>query len=572
VSILLTVYKRLLADVCVLSGVSLDAPEEITYDWVLKEGPLLDKEILRFIENGGESPCLPGWLVPLWDRFIITNDASYLKYLRQVLVFCYKAEYEPTKEQYEIAQSEFVNTDDCVRVWDSAFNSSLPHPVLSTARHTVTACGREIARKRKFREIVPSHGPGAVFPPRKPWEKSHFSTLYRPIMEYYPYDQFYCGIWSYWTDVMVAERSGTLHEEDEITANLIAVPKDSRGPRLICVHPAEAIWIQQGQRLVLEAAIDQFPLTRGKINFTDQSVNGQLALSSSKTRELVTLDLKEASDRMSAELVRYLFGETLYGWLSCSRARYVKLLDGRVIQLQKWAPMGNALTFPVQSLVFWALVHASILSRYGIDCTDIYVFGDDILYPVEYHEGVLRGLVLAGLVPNMAKTFARGLFRESCGVDAYNGEDVTPLRVRKQGINSTQDAVSYLDLAKRLRLRRYECCSAFIYQQLSQYLGRLPLSNNPDSSGFVEYVDIDWVHLMLMEPCMRFKRRFQVWGVPCLMVKGCTNTSYTRDWYHVQDSLIRLAHMGQEVSDRGTEYPYPYRARLTYGWTDCIMK
>jgi hypothetical protein len=33
---------------------------------------------------------------------------------------------------------------------------------------------------------------------------------------------------------------------DIIEAKLIAVPKDSRGPRLICVHPAESIWIQQG--------------------------------------------------------------------------------------------------------------------------------------------------------------------------------------------------------------------------------------------------------------------------------------------------------------------------------------
>jgi len=56
VSILLTVYERLLADVCVLSGVPLGAPDEITYAWVLKEGPSLDKAILRYIEYGGEIP------------------------------------------------------------------------------------------------------------------------------------------------------------------------------------------------------------------------------------------------------------------------------------------------------------------------------------------------------------------------------------------------------------------------------------------------------------------------------------------------------------------------------------
>lgn len=571
-SILITVYKRLLVDISILSGVHLDAPDEITDEWVLKEGPLLDKSILMFIENGGESPRLPEWLVPLWERFIISNDGVYLKYIRQVLVFCYKAEYEPSDEQLNSANNAFEETDEMVGIWNLAFSKSQKF-LHSTARQIVTSVVREIVRQGKFKNITPSHGPGAVYPPRKPWEKSRFLTLYRPICQYYPYDQFFCGLWSFWTETMVDNRSGVLTESDDIVANLIAVPKDSRGPRLICVHPSEAIWIQQGQRLVLEAAIHQFPLTRGKINFTDQSVNGGLALLSSRSKELVTLDLKEASDRMSSELVRYLFGETAYGWISCSRATHVKLLDGRVIPLQKWAPMGNCLTFPVQSLVFWALVYASIVSQYGENCTDIYVFGDDILYPVKYHEGVLRGLVSSGLVPNTGKTFVRGLFRESCGVDAYNGKDVTPLRAKKQGINSTQDAVSYLDLAKRLRRAGYECCAAFIYSELSRWLGeKLPLSNNPDSSGFVEYVDIDWVSLMVREPRMRFKRRFQTWGVPSLMVKASIYGGNTCDWYHIQDSLIRLTHMGDKISDRGTEYPYPYRARLKYGWTDCYMK
>jgi hypothetical protein len=572
VSILIPVYKRLLADIVVLSGVSLDAPDEITMDWVLKEGPMLDKQILMYLEGSASQPILPQWLAPLWGRFVITNDASYLRYLRQLLVFCYKAEYEPTKEQLEDANHVFEETDDMVGVWTSAFLRG-PNFIQSTARQIVTSVVREIARQGKFKNICPAHGPGAVFPPRKPCEKSRFLTLYRPIVEYYPYDQFFCGIPSFWTDVMVDGRNGELSEKDEIVANLIAVPKDSRGPRLICVHPAESIWIQQGQRQVLEAAIDQFPLTRGKINFTDQSVNGRLALSSSLSRELVTLDLKEASDRMGSELVRYLFGETVYGWISCSRATKVKLLDGRVITLQKWAPMGNALTFPVQSLVFWALVYASIVSRYGQYCDEIYVFGDDILYPVKYHEGVLEGLVSSGLVPNMAKTFKAGFFRESCGVDAYNGIDITPLRAKKQGINSTQDAVSYLDLAKRLRIGGYECCATFIYYMISNYLGyKLPISNNPDSAGFVEYMDIDWVQLMLREPSMRFRRTVHTWAVPSLMVKSCNDTRYTCDWYHIQDSLLRLAHMGDKISDRGTEYSLPYRARLKYGWTDCIMK
>jgi len=571
-SILITVYKRLLADVREISGVSLDAPDEITYSWVLKEGPALDKQILMFLENGGVEPSIPEWLKPLWDKFILTKDGDVLRYIRQLLVFCYKAEYEPTNEQLKEAQASFEETDLGVGVWDSMFDSRVPSPTLRTARQIVTSVVRNIARKGLFKNILPSHGPGAVFPSRKPWEKSKFLTLYSSIQSYYPYDQFFCGLHSFWSDVMVDGRNGELKEEDDIVASLTAVPKDSRGPRLICVHPAEAIWVQQGLRLILEDAITNYPLIRGKINFTDQTVNGALAMSSSVSRELVTLDLKEASDRISSKLVHYLFGETVNGFISCCRATKVKLLDGRVITLKKWAPMGNCLTFPVQSLIFWAVVYSSIVSRYGESCTDIYVFGDDILYPVKYHEGVIGGLTSCGLVPNVAKTFVKGFFRESCGVDAYNGKDVTPLRVRKQGINSTQDAVSYLDLAKRLRRAGYECCASFIYSKLSQRYGRLPLSNNPDATGFVEYVSRDFVYLYLHEVSTRYRADLQKFGVRSLMVKSGCKAISTGDWYHLQDSLIRLAHMRLEYSDRGTEYPDPYQVRLTYGWTDHILK
>lgn len=377
--ILIQAYKRLLVDIIDLSKVSLDAPDEISNEWVLIEGPKLDKQILAYIEHGGDEPPIPEWLKPLWDKFRSEMNGVVLGYIRQLLLFCYKAEYEPTNEQLKEAQASFEETEECIGTWDAFFSERIPSPVHSTARQIVTSLIRETVRRGKFKDIIPSHGPGAVFPPRKPWVKSKFLTLYSSIQQYYPYDQFFCGLPSYWTETMVEEKSGSLLEADEIVACLVAVPKDSRGPRLICVHPSESIWIQQGLRLVLEAAISSHPLLRDKINFTDQTVNGKLALSSSVSRELVTLDLKEASDRLSSKLIRYLFGETAYAWLSCCRADKVQLLDGRVISLRKWAPMGNALTFPVQSLVFWALVHASILSRYGINCTEIYVFGDDIL-------------------------------------------------------------------------------------------------------------------------------------------------------------------------------------------------
>jgi len=369
-------YKRLLADIRDKTGVSIDAPGDLNYDWVLIEGPKLDKEILAYLEGERESVDLPEWLKPLWTGFLERGCLVCLRELRQSLVFCYKVEHEPTNEQLIQSQKDFEETESLVKLWSDSRNDYLIRShTIGTARKYISS----ILYRANWREIVPSHGPGGIYPSRVPCDKSRFTTIYRSIQDYYPYDQFFCGLPNYWVDTMVEEKIGSLTECDDIVAKLVAVPKDSRGPRLICVHPAESIWIQQGQRRILESCIERHPLTRGRINFTDQTVNGTLALKSSKDREFCTLDLKEASDRISCSLVRSLFGDYIYDWISCARANKLELLDGRVIPLQKWAPMGNALTFPIESLVFWSVVRAGIYTSSGEICDDVYVFGDDII-------------------------------------------------------------------------------------------------------------------------------------------------------------------------------------------------
>jgi hypothetical protein len=235
--------------------------------------------------------------------------------------------------------------------------------------------------------------------------------------------------------------------------------------------------------------------------------------------------------------------------------------------------MGNCLTFPVQSLVFFSVVRAGIRSRYGVSCDEIYVFGDDILFPSKYYDGAVAALASIGCVPNVGKTFHRGLFRESCGVDAYNGIDVTPLRMKKADVITPQDALATVDLATRLRLQGFEHCSSFLYSNVSKHYGKLPLCNDADAGGLVEYVERDLGWLMCNEPRLKFSHRFHKHRVPCRLVTGATlSCPGSGDWYHLQDSLRGIARKGDTLSDRGTEYPIPYRTRLTYGWADCLYK
>jgi len=600
----LQTFNRLLADVRTLSGTSLDVPDKITYSWVLNRGPELDKKILGFLEHeaffvpdfwqsGDNIPDsykfgpmylsimedMPEWLMPLWTRFLERGDGFTLRLLRTVLLFCYKVEHQPSEEQINDAQSAFEENDRLCGVSAARFNDQCLLHVFTIARQTVGS----IIYRNNWKEIVPQHGPGGVYPPRPPADKSCFFTLYESIDEHYPFYEFFCGISLYWWDHAVNECSGSVQVHTDIVAKLVAVPKDSRGPRLICVHPAEAVWIQLGLAKLLEASIERNHRTRGKINFTDQSVNARLALHSSSSQRFSTLDLKEASDRISCELVRHLFGDYVYSILSCCRANKIKLLDGRVLELRKWAPMGNGLTFPVQSLIFWSLVTAGIYVTHGVSCDEVYVFGDDIIFPSCFMDGAIRGLVCAGLVPNMSKTFAKGFFRESCGTDAFKGTIVTPLRMKKGDINSLEHIVSNLDLAKRLRRSGYEQCAAFLYTTIRRRLGSmrigrrcrngiyLPISNDPDSAGLYEYQDISFAQLMEREPKLRFRSGTQVWGCRTILVGGLSNKPLIHDWYHVQDSLLAISRDRYCQCDRGTEYAIPYRTRLIYGWTSCLL-
>jgi hypothetical protein len=146
------------------------------------------------------------------------------------------------------------------------------------------------------------------------------------------------------------------------TAKVVLVPKDSRGPRLISAEPLEYQWIQQGVGRSIVAHLEAHHLTKGRVNFTHQEVNRRLAQESSATLELATLDLKDASDRVSLELVRRVFKNTpeLVRALEAIRTDATLLPDGRVQSLKKFAPMGSAVCFPVEAFVFWAILTASI--------------------------------------------------------------------------------------------------------------------------------------------------------------------------------------------------------------------
>lgn len=267
------------------------------------------------------------------------------------------------------------------------------------------------------------------------------------------------------------------------TAKVVLVPKDSRGPRLISCEPLNYQWIQQGLGRKLMSYLESHPYTRGHVNFVDQTINQRLALQASADRNWVTLDMKEASDRVSLHLVRTLFdGLPILEALEATRTPETKLPDGRLVRMNKFAPMGSALCFPIESFVFYALC-VGVLQAYGCyPCRDarsrVFVYGDDLVVRREDYAMIMQHLPAVGLLFNSGKCCTEGFFRESCGVDAYLGFNVTPVKIRtvwSLKCKRTPDELSsYIAYANVFDDRSYYATSEFIRDVVTRRYGKIP--------------------------------------------------------------------------------------------------
>jgi hypothetical protein len=137
--------------------------------------------------------------------------------------------------------------------------------------------------------------------------------------------------------------------------------------------------------------------------------------------------------------------------------------------MRKFAPQGSAVTFPVQTITFTLLALYSIMLTKGCKAsvvlekyTDlVQVFGDDIILPSDSYQILVDLLTSLSLKVNDSKSFASGSFREACGMDAYDGHDVTPIRVRRPYSGSDPTSLeSTVSASNNLFLRGYWHTSA----------------------------------------------------------------------------------------------------------------
>lgn len=426
------------------------------FDKALSGDTPLNSVVVGFKSLAGSQ--LPIFLGEFFSR-VLKPDGSLLehpcsnsvKVLRLVLYSFYKYELPYTVSQEQQVVSSFIQAEVDLKSYAPVLrqlNDDVRKSYQDSRDFRLTGDPVRVAREARRLlsdvfayfdplNIHPRHGPGAVATKQKLQAKYEWTNVSRKITEVYPFDAFFCASNGHVCDTWHTFGSVT---DKSLPARVVLVPKDSRGPRLISCEPVDYQWIQQGLAAGIVQLVESHPLTKGHVNFTDQEPNRMAALDGSYTGETATLDLKEASDRVSLDLVRLLFPEHIVVYLEACRSEATVLPDGTELELQKFAPMGSCLCFPVMALTIWAILAAAAPN--AETRKSLLVYGDDVIVPTTYVENAIEQLEYFGLKINRTKSCTKGLFRESCGMDAFQGDEVTPVRFRTVW-SSTRSASVY---------------------------------------------------------------------------------------------------------------------------------
>lgn len=285
-------------------------------------------------------------------------------------------------------------------------------------------------------------------------------------------------------------------------AKLQAVAKDWDKARLITVEAAFLTYVQQLARSAMLDSIGACGALRHMaVGITDvQARHRQLALVGSRTGELSTLDMTDASDRISWRQVIESFPCSVVSDLEFARSAEYRDTN-EPVPLNIYAGMGNATTFTVMTLLFWATCHA-IADYHRLGRRYVSVFGDDIvtdwrLAKLIFETEAFQAFGWA-VNPKKSMWLPDTYYRESCGCQALAGHDVTLTRVF--GYRNTCKGV----LGVSALIRRLSTLHPFLAERVwrETYLPNVP--NAPVGSASV---DLCWCERSACQS--RYSKRYQ---------------------------------------------------------------
>lgn len=445
----------------------------------------IDNEVQTFINNerGLRSPSLD-WLS---DHLYLTDTELYSNSFRDLRLGKQSESFWPLGESQ----------------WDASHE----HHILQKVCDTMIAQLGDFHDERPTE--LPQHGHGRVSNLKRSHSKYDFSVWPQKLDHIFPFDRYAVPNSG---DIMLSDSLQNV-QNHEHPSKLIAVPKTMSGPRLIASEPNYHQWIQQ---LVLNQIESRYKSTdfANCLSLDNQEPNQRMALLGSKNQSVSTVDLKSASDKLSCWVVeRALRGnKTFLDRIHASRTRMIRDSASSnsfgTIVLKKCFTQGNACTFPVQSLVYSMLAVAAVIitdnkvptsRNITLASHDVRVFGDDIIVPTKALQKLTDILTALQLEVNLSKTFSKGKFRESCGLDAYDGVNVTPARIKRLSESPSHEVVqSMLESSNNLFRRGMWNTANWLLSLINQYdfpVTQVKEGQPHDSSSLISYSGSNTNHL-----------------------------------------------------------------------------
>ena len=388
-------------------------------------------------------------------------DIDAILAIRQLTLLFSKVLLPTTKRRERDAMSSYVQCENDVRFSDSCIGPIDFESFTRVANVLFSSIFAKMDSDVYYGQIVPKHGPGATADKLRGNAKFKQRTWPRRLEEVFPSLEYLFPSASYWED---AQRVDIIEPENEIPVKVISVPKTMKTPRIIAIEPTAMQYAQQG-------LLDSFLRAHRKddnlsmlLGFDDQIPNQDLARKGSLDGSLATLDMSDASDRVSNQLVRALFSNFphLQRAVEATRSRKASVPGHPTIRLAKFASMGSALCFPIEACVFLTLVFMGIEKELSTPVCPkmvknhlgrVRIYGDDIIVPTDYVHSVIESLEHFGARVNFDKSFWIGRFRESCGKEYYEGHDVSIVKVRRMlptSLKHAQEVISVVSLRNQL--------------------------------------------------------------------------------------------------------------------------
>jgi len=417
----------------------------------LDEGQVVQELLTFFGRRGGIPRFFEGFFGLVFDsqsgRLLDQPSETAVWAIRQFTLMWAKIALPCTPARESAAMAQYVETERQVRDNQDTIEPETMAQFSRLGRLLWANVLSRVDLQVHNGETVSKHGPGATAESIRgnaKWAQREWTDRLEDV---FPHGEHLASSWRYFWNL---DDVRILSPGAERPVRVISVPKTLKTPRIIAVEPVCMQFVQQGILDALQSSLQADSTAWGFVGWTSEVPNKHLAEQGSRNGAYATLDLKEASDRVANQHVRELLAN--HPWLqrgvAAARSRKADVPGHGVIHLAKFASMGSALTFPLESMVFTTLIFLGIEKSTGRRLTvkdiqsysgKVRCYGDDIIVPVEHVQFVIEALETFGLVVNLGKSFWTGKFRESCGWDWYAGSDVRVTRLRSPLPSSRKD-------------------------------------------------------------------------------------------------------------------------------------